>query len=78
MHGNSLNPIISEFQDHNWKEVLSSLLLILNDWRINVSPKVQYHHHHNDNIKLLLIIIAMQYTVHVTVDCQLRWIVYAC
>ena len=20
----------------------------------------------------------MQYTVHVTVDCQLRWIVYAC
>ena len=39
---------------------------------------MQYHHHHNDNIKLLLIIIAMQYTVHVTVDCQLRWIVYAC
>ena len=37
---------------------------------------MQYHHHHNDNIKLLLIIIAMQYTVHVTVDCQLRWIVY--
>ena len=35
---------------------------------------MQYHHHHNDNIKLLLIIIAMQYTVHVTVDCQLRWI----
>ena len=39
---------------------------------------MQYHHHHNDNIKLLLTIIAMQYTVHVTVNCQLRWIVYAC